>query len=403
MKFFTKLAFICVVALAPDVSAQQITARYYPEKQHYLVSEPIIVIFEIVNNSPKAVETTEFNCRHLHPNEFEVGNAPPKRTVDLYGCGGKIIFGSCFGSFREIRAHGKSRTRFLLEGAFELDSPGKYHIRANRAERVHGAKGNDLSVDLNVASEFDVDVRAPNPGELEVAYQPLFEELHSHNPMVQDLAASAVTQNPPSFAEAVILNFADDPSISISSAATQYAVNGLQRLATPATRAKLVEMASTTSDEHVRQPAINALGKIGNPQDCQAMLGIASGSKNYTQAEAYTVAGRICKERALPTLTSLVNVDDAQLLMGVAGGFGNTSSRNAVPPLITVLQSPDSNTRRYAADGLATLTHWKSKYGIEDEGSARQANTEWVNWWSINGSMAPIYGSDQCVAPQPLP
>ena len=78
-------------------------------------------------------------------------------------------------------------------------------------------------------------------------------------------------------------------------------------------------------------------------QDCQAMLAIASASENYTQAEAYIVAGRICKERALPNLTGLVGSADSQLLMGVARAFVNTSSREAVSPLIALLQSPDPN------------------------------------------------------------
>jgi len=336
------------------------------------------------------------------PDEFEVDHAPPKRTTELYGCGEKIIAGSCLGQWREIPAHGKSRERFLLEGDFELDSPGNYHIRARRAERVQGEKGDDLSVDLDVASEFDVDLRAPKPGELEAVYQPLFEELYSRNSTVQHLAVSAVTQNPPPFAESVILKLANDQSVSTSGLPTQYVVDGLRRLATPATQARLLEIASTTSPEHVRQPAIEALGMIGNPGDCQAMLAIASASENYTQAEAYLVAGRICKERALPTLTSLVGPGNSQLLMGVALGLVNTSSRNAVPPLIALLQSPDLDPRRHAAGGLATLTHRKSKHGVENEDSAKQSHTEWLNWWSANGRSAPIYGYDQCMAPEPL-
>src|ERR1700674_3520451 len=141
MTLFTKFAIVSVVAWSAHVSAQQVTARYYPEKQSYLVGEPIIVVYEIVNNTPKAVGTTEFNCRYLRPNEFKVDSTPPKRTIELYGCEEKIIAGSCLGSWREIRAHGKSRERILLEGAFELDSPGNYHVRAERGARVQGEKG----------------------------------------------------------------------------------------------------------------------------------------------------------------------------------------------------------------------------------------------------------------------
>jgi len=399
MEFCAKLAILFTIALLPHLSAQQITARYYPEKQHYLVGEPIIVVYEFINASPKAVTHYESNCQLFSPNKFEVDDAPPpKRTVELYGCGPKIIAGSCLGSLREIRPNGKSQERFLLEGAFELNAPRKYHIRAKRSERVHAAKRNELIVELNVASEFDVTLRAPKAGELEAAYQAFFGELTSRNSMVQFLAASAIAQNPPFFAEAILLSVATDPSHFASA----YAVRGLQRLATPSARATLLQMASPMSPKGLQQHAIEALGLIGNPEDCQAMLAIASASRNYTQAEAYTAAGRICKERALPALTALAGADDRQLLMGVAGGLANTYSRSAVPPLITLLQSPDSITRGHAEDGLAKLTHRRSKYGVEDEDAAEQSHIEWLNWWSVSGNTAPIYGSDQCMPPQPL-
>jgi hypothetical protein len=35
---------------------QQITGRFYPEKEHYLVGEPIIVNFEVVNGTDKVFE-----------------------------------------------------------------------------------------------------------------------------------------------------------------------------------------------------------------------------------------------------------------------------------------------------------------------------------------------------------
>src|SRR5437879_4429646 len=85
MEFCTKRAIVFAVALLPHLSAQQITARYYPEKQHYLVSEPIIVVYEFVNNGPKAVMHSESNCRQFSPNKFEVDNAPLTRTIELYG------------------------------------------------------------------------------------------------------------------------------------------------------------------------------------------------------------------------------------------------------------------------------------------------------------------------------
>src|SRR5438552_13659552 len=98
MRFFAELAIVSAVAWSTQVSAQQITARYYPEKQSYLVGEPIIVVYEIVNNTPKAVRVPVSSCRYDRPSEFRIDNAPPKPTIELYGCGKKIIAGSCLSS-----------------------------------------------------------------------------------------------------------------------------------------------------------------------------------------------------------------------------------------------------------------------------------------------------------------
>jgi hypothetical protein len=394
-RFLTKFLFVFVLAWVPHASAQQITGRFYPEKQQYLAGEPIIVVFEIVNKGPRAIEIAESNCPSLH--QFEVDNAPPRKTIELYGCGRKPIFLDCMVGSREIPAGGRSRKRVLLEGEFKLDSPGKYHVRTMFEQPVHSKGNNELVADLKVASEFDVHLGAPHRGELEAAYKPFLHDLDSRDIMVKSFAASAVNQNPPSFAEGAVLKLANDPVLSTES------IRGLMRLATPEARAKLFEMASATSSETDGQPAIQALGEIGNPQDCKPILAIASEKKNYTQAEAYILAGRICKEDAIPTLSGLVATNDSQLLMGIALGLANTSSRLAVPPLISLLQNPDHNSRQAAADGLDTLTRRTSNHGIEDEDSAKQSYIEWSDWWSVHSNTAPIYSSDKCSPTQPLP
>jgi len=392
--FLAKLSFVFVLAWAPHTSAQQIIGRFYPEKQQYLVGEPIIVVFEIVNKSPRAIEIAESDCPSRH--QFEVDNAPPRQKMELYGCGRKPISLDCMIGSREIPAGGRSQERVLLEGEFELDSPGKYHVRTMFEQTVHGNENNEIVADLKVDSEFDVRLRAPNPGELETAYKPFLHDLRSRDIMVKSLAASAVNQNPPLFAETALLTLSKDPVVSAES------IEGLMRLATPAALARLFEMASTRSSDDDGQPAIQALGEIGNPQDCQAMLAIASEKKNYTQAEAYIMAGRICKENAIPTLKGLVGANDSQLLLGIAGGLANTSSRLAVPPLIGMLLDPDRNARQAAADALATLTRRTSNHEVGDEDSAKQSYVEWSGWWSVNSTTAPIYSSDQCSAVQPL-
>ncbi|HVA17001.1 MAG TPA: HEAT repeat domain-containing protein [Candidatus Dormibacteraeota bacterium] len=380
----------------PCASAQQITGRFYPEKDHYLVGEPVIVDFEVVNGTDKAAEIDNFDCPWMTPRQFEVGNASPKKKIGLFGCTVQGIAGDCLGSTVEIPAGGKYLKRLLLEGPFELDFPGSYHIRASREQEIRAKGTHQVLADLKVESEFYLTLEAPTESELEAAYGPFFKDLRSNDLAVRYFAASAVTQNPPPFAEAAILALANDPQIPAAS------IEGLARLATPAARAKLLQMSSTKSPEYLRQPAIEALGEIANSDDCQAMLDIASQNKNYTQGEAYIVSGHICKEQAIPTLLRALPTADSQLPMYLATAFGNTQSRNAVPPLITLLANPDELVRRDAEEALATLTHRKSVYGIANADSARQSYMEWSNWWAVNGKTASLYGPDTCAEPQPL-
>ena len=396
MHRLAQLAFVVFLLQATCVSAQQVTGRFYPEKERYLVGEPIIVDFEIVNGTDKVAEVGTGDCSWMDPRQFEVDGASPKRKGRLFTCTARGIAGSCLGSLVEIPAEGKYLKRLLLEGPFEIDSPGIYHIRAKREQEVRSKATGEVLASLKVESKFDLPVETPEEDELEAAYQPFLNDLNSEDLMVRYFAASAITQNPPPFVEAAILSLANDQLIPAAS------VEGLERLATPAARAKLLQMSSTSSPEYLRQPAIQALGEIGNSDDCEAMLNIASQNENYTQGEAYIASGRICKEQAIPALLRLLPTADSQLLMYLATAFENTLSRDAIPPLITLLSNSDEFVRRDAEEALVTLTHRRSQYGIADADSARESYGEWSHWWAANGKTTNIYGPDACSEPQLL-
>jgi hypothetical protein len=388
---------------APRASAQQFSARFYPEKQDYLVGEPVIVVLEIQNTSPSDVYFHEPGCSRLRPLLFHVDNAPPKNSLELNSCvpGAEVI--DCLIGTETVPAAGVYRKRFLLEGNFELNSAGTYHVRASRDltlrdnDRFETETSKNPGVDLHIFSEFDIDLRTPAPGELEAAYDMLLKELDSEDFNDREVVASAIAQNPPPWLESKLISMADDWLLGSAAA------EGLMRLATPAARAKLWDMAKTPSRPDGGQPAIQELGEIGNPEDCEPMLALARASKDYTEIEAYTMAGRICKNEAVGQLNSLIGSDDPQVLAGVAGGLSNTSSRDAVPTLIAMLLNPNQGAREDAADGLEKLTHLESNFDVEDNIAAMKTYEAWTRWWSLNGQTAQIYDPDNCAAPSPLP
>ncbi len=385
-----------LLAYAPCATAQQaIKGRYYPEKPEYLVGEPIIVDFEVVNHGHKVGEIARSSCDELGPGPFEVDGATRKKEPAPFVCGPKVVAVDCLMGGSEIPAGGKYIKRLFLNGPFALGSPGTYRVRATSEQPIGRSGTKEILADLRVESEFEVKLRAPQGGELRVAYKPFFDDLKSKDVLIRYFAAAAITQNPPVFAEEAIFSLATNRMTATLSA------EGLGRLGTPSAREKLIEMASSGS-EQVRQPAIQALGELGNSEDCQALLDIGNQNKNYTQGEAYIYAGRICQERAIPALLRLLPNADAPLSGYLAAALANTVSRNAISPLVSLLTNPDEGVRRNAADALATLTHRKSQYGIDTAKSSNDARLEWTHWWESKSSTASIYGPNECADPQPL-
>jgi hypothetical protein len=381
---------------APRGAAQQgFTGRYYPEKHVYLVGEPIIIDFEVTNHTQRVGLIGESGC-DIGPGPFGVRGAVRKKEPEPFGCGPHSTLMDCLVGASEIPPGRKYVKRLFLNGPFVLDSPGTYQVHAKSEENITSPGSEEVLAALHVESEFEVTLRAPKEGELEAAYKPFFDDLKGGDFSIRYFGASAILQNPPLFAEAAISALPIDPITATVRA------EGLGRLGTPTARTKLVAMALTAPDEY-RQPAIQALGELGNPNDCQSMLDIGNQNKDYTQGEAYMYAGRICKERAIPAFLRLLPNADAPLSGYLAIAFENTVSRSAVGPLIGLLANPDENVRSDAEKSLETLTHRKSHYGTASVESSNKSLIEWTKWWVASASSAPIYGSDQCTDPQPLP
>lgn len=399
-------ATVCLLSLClfqvPCATAQQlVTGRFYPEKHQYLVGEPIIVDLEVINHSRSLAELPESGGCPSPEWSFEVDGAPPKKNAAPFSCTPpQGFFADCLIGAQEIQPGETYLQRILLDGPFTLDSPGIYHIHAKMEQTVDLGGSNRILVDLRIKSEFDVTLQVPREGELEVAYQPFLKDLDGPDFDTRYFAVTAIAQKPPPFVEQPLMAIVDNPETTIANIVI-VSIEGLGRLATPSARSQLTQIASFGSEEF-RQPAIGALGEIGNPADCQAMLDIATKNEDYTQGEAYMFAGRLCKERAVPVLTDLLANADNELSSYLAAALGNTSARSAVTPLIALLGSSDKFVRSAAEDSLETLTHRRSRYAVTTTDSAEKARTEWSNWWAANANIAALYDASHCIEPQSL-
>ncbi len=376
--------------------AQQIIGRIRPEKQPYLVGEPVFVVLDLANAGSGPVWIGE-TCAWSDM-QFEATTAPkPRPEVSLFGCWAGGTAGSCLGNAKQILPGGHYERRYLLEGSFRLDSPGVYPIRARHKIDIYaGETDYRVIASQGLVSEFQLSFVEHDDQELASAYAPVLRDLDSQDALTSSLAIRAVVQDPPRFLEEVILSLADHPKTAAAS------MSGLERLATPRAKGKLAALSGAGNPEAIRQRAIPALAALGDSAYCSSMLNIGQKSSQYSRSIALRAAGYLCGEKALPLLNSLLPAADAASRFELAYALGNSHSRKAIPVLISLLLDANSDVRRAAVDSLTNLTHRSSRSGIDDKEAAGTAHDEWITWWATEGATAKIYRIDDCSERMPL-
>lgn len=396
-KSLEHLVLMIMAVLASQACwAQQIIGQIRPEKQIYLVGEPVFVVLDLANAGSRPIWISE-SCAWLDT-QFEATTAPKSQhEVSLFGCWTGGTAGSCGGSAKQILPEGHYERRYLLDGSFRLDSPGVYPIRARHKIDIY-AGGTDYRViaSQDLVSEFQLNIAEHDDKELASAYAPVLRDLDSQDGFTSSLAIEAVVQHPPRFLEEVILSLADHPQTAAAS------VTGLERLATPRAKAKLGELSAPGNPEAIRQSAISALAILGDAAYCSSMLSIGQESSQYSRWLALRAAGYLCGEKALPLLKSLLSSADSVSRFEVAYALGNSHSLEAVPLLISLLLDANSDVRRASVDSLTNLTHRSSTSGIDQQEAAGTAHDDWIRWWASEGATAKIYRIDDCSERMPL-
>jgi hypothetical protein len=274
-RILVALSLLSALLLPRQLAGQTVEGRFYPEKQTYLVSEPCIVVLDLRNPMGTPVFVS-VSCAWLDT-RFEAPSAPnPLPAVGLFGCRVGGWGGDCAGSSKEILPGEDYRRRYLLDGDFRLDEPGRYKITAHHKVDFYKT---DISYRVirsqEIVCSFYITLVKGDQEELEAAYQPLLSDVNGPPSAARTLALRAILQNPPPFLEHAILSMADDPDTAGAS------ITGLQKLATPRAKAKLAELSGAGNPESIRQAALQALGELGDPAYCSLMLNVAEESHQY--------------------------------------------------------------------------------------------------------------------------
>jgi hypothetical protein len=277
-----------------------------------------------------------------------------------------------------------------------LDHAGTYQVHALRSVPVYPS-GEFVPPWIAPRKEFSSDFQITlvwgSEEELKAAFQPYVEDASTPEQGDHWLAVAAIEAIGPPFLEDLILKLAQRPNRASPAA--------LLQLNTPRSKQKLAGWAQQSSNSSLQPGAIQALAETRDPSYLLLLIRTAASLTAGNRDSAIWSAG-LFGEDPIPFPRSALNNADVYAQVASARGLGLTRSRSAVSILIGALQNPDIEVHRAVAVSFAELTCRSMTKEPWNQPPSADEYHRWHNWWLENELTAPIYGTDDCVQPQPL-
>lgn len=397
------LLFVVTAKLSCQVSVEVKTS-----KPDYLAGEAVFVVLEVrnVGTEPVAYWRCEAGVDLL------VKGAKKKQVPNLWGCfageGGGVGCGTT--SHPPFLEPGKTVTFQYLLKDYRL-GPGRYELRAKGTAGVRWKQPQVIPSgasppsppqhkegDAVEGAEFEVSlplkISSGSLDDLQQAYAPLVTQADGHatDIFAMEQAREAIVEMAPEFLESTIAGFASPPR------PTALAVKGLENIATPESRADLLKIYDSNPDPGLRARIVEALAKIGAPDDLQFLAGLLPASGAYADRSrgqwAALGLGHIGGDSVVAALASGFSGSDEEVRHAIVLALGNTESSSAVDSLIGMYSDGDDLVRNDVCSALSELTHRLWCDGSGSSVTTQQAR--WRKWWSSHKENAVIYGKDDC-------
>ncbi|MDR4505900.1 MAG: HEAT repeat domain-containing protein [Candidatus Scalindua sp.] len=154
------------------------------------------------------------------------------------------------------------------------------------------------------------------------------------------------------------------------------AIISLLGLNIPAIYDSLIGILRNSSDDEIRISLIKAFGFSGDDKALDCIIEMLASEKEIIRNASADALGKIKTDRAIDKMASLLlnpktPISSRKL---IAGAFAKTCSRNAVKPLINLLESDSEELRIAAREALVKITKL----------SDGNTTTYWQEWWDRN-------------------
>jgi hypothetical protein len=147
--------------------------------------------------------------------------------------------------------------------------------------------------------------------------------------------------------------------------------------------------------EGVRQAALAEIRYINDRSLLPKLFEITAENRGQTiRWAAATAAAKIGHDDSVPVIARMLSSPDPYIAFAGAEALGDTSSRDAVPVLISAIPSALEDNKLPAIIGALTrLTHRTTP----GDTAARVAiYRKWSAWWSVHHGDADINAPDDC-------
>jgi hypothetical protein len=419
MRLIALLFFLLQAGTLLGADAPGLEARFYPEKETYILGEPIFLNIEVVNNMQKPV--TLDNGFGKCEDRYDGGKTkmpgakrrfPTPLVASCYGGGWG---GGCAKGSFTLQSGAKQVEKLFLTALFSIDSPGTYKVQARRRIEIYADESSHFNATgwLEVASDFDISVVPGTDEQLRKAFERYVQDLtissssgtwnkqdqqrYKARDKARNNAIDAITTMAPLFLEDVILRLAEAPNWEIVKA-----IPALGHLNTERTRKRLAELAVQSDQGALSQPAVGALAKTHDPSALAVLMQIGSMADHPARSFAIQYTG-LYGNAAIPYLAAAINNRESYVQVAAIRGLGATASRTAVPILIDLLKKSEHSLLRDVRESLAQLTHLADGGDPTSDKPRPDEWRHWREWWALNGATAKIFDTNQCSEAAPLP
>jgi hypothetical protein len=409
MNPYLRLCSTLFFACTPLWASSPLAGHFHLSGGQQIVGGPTYVVFEVVNNGAQALRIQTANA--LSPCAGYLFQIDGEKRADGT-CDGLPGY-SCVSGTIELAPGAKSTQKVLLNYYYKLPRAGLYHIHARRSvswwPADQGLFG-ELREQQVFEDDIELNLKPTSPVELRAVFSPYVTALASTNTQEHKEALEAIVYLAPPFMEETLLKMIDSDEWG-------EALIGLQHLNTVGAKEALSKIAENgvqikpdaddlEKAERSVEPglAIKYLGEMGDPAYFPLLLEVTKRASFESQTRFYgTLAvGKLGGQDAIPFLVSEINASTEGQRMQGAIAMSLTASRDAMPPLLNLLKSPEEDVRQVAENGLETLTHRRVMNGNVSTVDPALLYRTWQSWWKWNSGTARIYAHDECGEKLPI-